>query len=165
MFDAAAVDPVDLDGLQRLNQCGYGFYRDVARTRADDLLVRSQAADALCRAAETVAASIQAAHADLPPLSREHPFPDAAALAAIRTLRALHDRIATVQTRLRGAAALPDRDFSRVVPSEAARQELVALDAALLARAVQTGGNAALIGAVETVLAAREAFASRGKSS
>jgi hypothetical protein len=153
--------PVDLDGLQRLNQCGYGFYRDLSRARADDLLVRSQAADALSQAAEAVAALIQSAHAAIPPLSRENPFPDAAALAAIRKLRALHDRLGVVQTRLRGAAALPDRDFSRVVPSEAARQELVALDAALLARAMEVGGNAELIAGVEGVLAAREAFGGR----
>jgi hypothetical protein len=159
-------DPVavDLDGLQLLTQCGYGFYRDLSRARADDLLVSSQAADALCRAAEAVSASIQSAHAALRPLSREHPFPDAAALAAIRKLRALHDRIEVVQTRLRGAAALPDRDFSRVVPSEAARLELVALDASLLARAVEVGGNAELIAGVETVLGARDAVGLKGKT-
>jgi len=161
MSDAAAMD---LDGLQLLNQCGYGFYRDLSSARADDLLVRSQAADALCRAAEAVSASIQSAHAALPPLSREHPFPDAAALNAIRKLRALHDRIDVVQTRLRGAAALPDRDFSRVVPSDAARQELVALDAALLARAMEVSENVELIAEVEAVLGAREAFAGRGKA-
>jgi len=155
---------MDLDGLQLLNQCGYGFYRDPSSARADDLLVRSQAADALCRAAEAVSASIQSAHAALPPLSREHPFPDAAALNAIRKLRALHDRIDVVQTRLRGAAALPDRDFSRVVPSDAARQELVALDAALLARAMEVSENVELIAEVEAVLGAREAFAGRGKA-
>jgi hypothetical protein len=155
---------MDLDGLQLLNQCGYGFYRDLSSARADDLLVRSQAADALCRAAEAVSASIQSAHAALPPLSREHPFPDAAALNAIRKLRALHDRIDVVQTRLRGAAALPDRDFSRVVPSDAARQELVALDAALLARAMEVSENVELIAEVEAVLGAREAFAGRGKA-
>lgn len=154
---------VDLAALRLLTEFGYGFYQNAASARADDLLVRSQAADALHRAAETVAAAIHAAHAALPPPSREHPFPDAAAMAAIRALRALQDRIEALQTRLRGAAALPDRDFSHVVPTESVRQELVALDAALLATATTLHADTVSVAALEAAVTARESFAARGR--
>ncbi len=159
----------DLAALRRLNDCGYGFYRNLAQVRADDLCVRGQATDALHRAAALLDAADRAARAAMPQPSREHPFPDPAALAAIRALRALRDRVAVLETRLRGAAALPDGDFSAVVPSEAVRQELVALDAALLTRAdaVAAGAIEALAGALdalETAVAAREALAVRGRA-
>ena len=156
----------DLAALRRLNDAGYGFYRDTARVRADDLLVRALAADCLHRAAGVIAASVHAARAAVPAPSREQPFPDTAALETVRTLRATQNRLAALETRLRGAAALPDRDFSRIVPSDAVRQELVALDAALLtaARAVEANGTPPSLAALEAALAARDALALRGRA-
>jgi hypothetical protein len=154
---------VDLAALRHLTESGYGFYRNAASARADDLLVRSQAADALHRIADTISAAIQAAHAALPAPSRQQPFPDAASMASIRAMRALHDRIELLQTRLRGAAALPDSDFSRVVPTESVRQELVALDVALLATTATLRADAGAVAAVNDAVTAREAFAARGK--
>jgi hypothetical protein len=154
---------IDLAALRLLNESGYGFYQNPTTARADDLLVRAHAADALHRLADTVAAAIHSAHAALPAPTRENPFPDPAALSAIRTLRALHDRIESLETRLRGPAALPDRDFSRIVPTESVRQELVALDAALLAATTTLHPDAPSVAAVESAITAREAFAARGK--
>jgi hypothetical protein len=44
----------------------------------------------------------------LPPLSRERPDPDPQHLAAARQFRAVEERIAEVDTRLRGGAVPPD---------------------------------------------------------
>jgi hypothetical protein len=154
---------VDLAALRQLTESGYGFYQNPARARADDLLVRSQAADALHHLGATITAAVQSAHAALPPPSRAQPFPDAASMASIRALRALHDRIEALETRLRGPAALPDRDFSRVVPTELVRQELVALDAALLAATTTLRADPDTVAAAEAAVTAREAFAARGK--
>jgi hypothetical protein len=145
---------VDLAALRQLTESGYGFYQNPARARADDLLVRSQAADALHHLGATITAAVQSAHAA---------FPDAASMASIRALRALHDRIEALETRLRGPAALPDRDFSRVVPTELVRQELVALDAALLAATTTLRADPDTVAAAEAAVTAREAFAARGK--
>ncbi len=156
----------DLVALRRLNDGGYRFYRDVARVRADDLFVRAQATAALHRAAGVLDAADQAARAALAPPTREHPFPDPVALGAIRALRALRDRVAALETRLRGAAALPDGDFSAVIPSEAVRRDLVALDAALLARADAVAEGAIeqmgkTLDGLEAALDARAALAAR----
>jgi hypothetical protein len=156
----------DLATLRRLTDGGYTFYNDTKRRRADDLYVRGQAADALNRAAASLAGAERAARAALAPPSRAKPFPDAAELAGIRALQAAQARIAGLETRLRGAAALPDRDFSRIVPSDAARQELVALDAALLTSTAALEAHSAddmSLAAVETAIRARETFAARGK--
>ncbi len=165
MADAVSAD---LAALRRLNDGGYGFYRNIALVRADDLFVRAKATDALHRAAGVLDAADHAARAALSPPSREHPFPDPVALGAIRALRALRDRVAGLETRLRGAAALPDGDFSAVIPSDSVRQELVALDAALLTRAdaVASGAIEAMadaLDALEAAMLAREALAARGQ--
>jgi hypothetical protein len=167
MADSA---PPDLDALRQLNDSGYGFYRVPARLRHDDLMLRGRAADALHRAAAFVCLAEQRARRALPPLTREQPMPDPALMAAIRALKQTQDRIAAVETRLRGAAALPDKDFSRLIPSEAVRLELVALDAALLAgaealekAASQAGEVGLALDAIEAAIGARDALAARAK--
>jgi len=139
MADDAAAN---LETLRRLYDAGYGFYRNVTRVRADDLLVRALAADSLHRAEAALSLAEQKLRHAIPAPSREIPFPDPALLATARSLKAFQERIATLETRLRGAAALPDRDFSAVIPTEDLRHRLVALDAALVDRAtaVETGG-------------------------
>ena len=92
-----------------LNGYGFNWYRADNQARADDLLIRSRASAHLADAA----ASLRAAEAAyrrryLPPPSREHPAPDAARLAEARRLRDAAERIATLDTRLRGAAVPGD---------------------------------------------------------
>jgi hypothetical protein len=148
----------NLETLRRLNDAGYGFYRNPARVRADDLLVRARAANYLHRAAAALSRAEQALRHAMPAPSRENPFPDPALLATARALKAFQDRIAIFETRLRGPAALPDRDFSAVIPTEDLRQRLVTLDAALLDRAAiaEAEASAAAHAAYESVLDAFE---------
>jgi hypothetical protein len=136
----------NLETLRRLNDAGYGFYRNPTRVRADDLLVRALTADSLHRTAAVLLGAEQKLRRAIPAPSRENPFPDPALLATARVLKTFQERIASLETGLRGAAALPDRDFSSVIPSEGARSNLVKLDAALLDRVtvVETGATAAL---------------------
>ena len=155
--------PPNLDILRGLNEAGYGFYQNTTRVRADDLLVRSRAADALHRAAAIVYLAEQRARRALPAPTREHPQPDPAALAAIRALKALQERIETLETTLRGAAALPDGDFSTLIPSETVRQRLVGLDAALLEDAAAAEAAAATPGLPARLDALGDAIAARVK--
>lgn len=162
---------VNLEALRLLNESGYGYYLVTAQVREDDLMVRNRAADCLHRAAAAVARLEQAARHAVPPPSRAQPFPDPALLAKVRELKTLGERIAAVETRLRGAAALPDRDFSALIPSDAVRAKLVALDAQLVghAAAVESGAESAvavppLLEALEASIAERCALAAIGKA-
>ncbi len=125
----------NLAALQKLTEAGYGFYRNTARQREDDLFVRARAADAVGRAAARVAEAAQAARRAVPPATREQPFADPAVMAHIAQLKALQARLGALETRLRGPAALPDRDFASVRASAAHCDRLVHLDAALVAAA------------------------------
>jgi hypothetical protein len=148
----------DLAALQKLTEGGYGFYRHTARQREDDLFVRARAADALCRAASRLAESVQAARRAVPPATREQPFADPGIMAGIARLKALQTRLAALETRLRGPAALPDRDFASVRASTAHCDRLVQLDAALVA-AAEAPGVENHLDELEAVLNARAALA------
>jgi len=148
-----------LAALQALTGAGYNYYRDTSRQRADDLLVRSQAGDAVCRAAARVTETAIAARRGMPSVTREAPFPDPALLAQLTQLRELQARLNALETRLRGPAALPDRDFSRLRASAQHCDRLVHLDAAL----IEAAGAPDLehrIDAMNTILDARAALAS-----
>lgn len=147
----------DLAGLQLLLNTPYRFYQDAAAQRADDLYVRSRAADAVAAAAARVAAEAAAARRAIPPVTREHPFPDAAALAGLAELKALQARLAALETALRGPAALPDGDFSRLRAAPERCRALVALDAALLQAAVAADLEQDTA-RLEAAIAARAAF-------
>ena len=148
-----------LAALRALTGAGYNYYRDTNRQRADDLLVRGHAGDAVCRAAARVAEAAIAARRALPPVSREVPFPDPVLLAQLTQLRELQARLGTLETRLRGPAALPDGDFSRLRASPQYCDRLVQLDAALIdaAGAPDLEHN---IDAMNTILDARASLAS-----
>jgi hypothetical protein len=156
----------DLTALQLLHDLGYSYYRDLTRVRSDDLLVRARAADALHRATAVVYLSEQRVRASLPAPSRENPDPEPALLATIRRLKSVRANIAALETSLRGPAALPDRDFSALIPSDAARQDLVALDTHLLACAEAVERCApeveASLFALEQAINDRNALAARG---
>lgn len=101
--------PAYRNWVMLLNGYGFNWYRADNQARADDLLIRSRASEHLAEAA----ASLRAAEAAyrrrfIPPPSREHPSPDPACLAEARRLRDASDRIAALDTRLRGAAVPGD---------------------------------------------------------
>ena len=159
-MDEAA--PPNLAVLQGLHAAGYGFYRDLARVREDDLLVRSRAADALHRATAIVYLAEQRARRAMPAPTREQPVPDPAAMEGIRALKAVQGQLAALETKLRGPAALPDKDFSSVVPSEAVRLRLVSLDATLLetAQAIEAAAPSVdgLVTAMDSAITNRTAL-------
>jgi hypothetical protein len=145
----------DLAGLQGLIGTAYRWYADAQHVRADDLLVRSRAGDALGRAAAGLRQAEAAARRAIPAPTRADPFPDQAASRRLADVRRLHDRVLALETRLRGAASLPDRDFTMSHGVDVAlRGRLVACDAALIAAAEDVAG--ALPDDLETVLATLE---------
>jgi hypothetical protein len=146
-----------LDALRKLTDAGYGFYRDTARQRSDDLFVRARAADALARAAARLAEEVQAARRAMKPPTREQPFADPVQAERIARLRVTQVRLASLETRLRGPAALPDRDFASVRASPAHCDRLVHLDAALL-EAAEAPDVEQRLDALETALDARAAL-------
>jgi hypothetical protein len=129
---AAQSSTPSLAALQKLTEAGYAYYRDTNRQRSDDMFVRARAADALARAASRLAEAVQTARRAIPPATREQPFADPVLLTGITRLREQQSRLASLETRLRGPAALPDRDFASLRASPAQCDRLVQLDAALL---------------------------------
>jgi hypothetical protein len=154
MADAPASS---LDALRKLTDAGYAFYRDPARQRQDDLFVRARAADALARAASRLGDAVQALRRAMKPPTREQPFADPAQADAIAKLRTTQLRLAALETRLRGPAALPDRDFASVRASAAHCDRLVHLDAALL-EAAEAQDAELRLDALEAALDARAAL-------
>jgi len=89
---------------------GYNFYRRENQLRADDQLVRSKAAWLLGLAV----ASLDAAEADyrrvhIPPPTRAHPYPDAAAVAGAQALERLSRSVSALVGRV-NAQPVPEND-------------------------------------------------------
>jgi hypothetical protein len=156
-------DPVYRNWVMLLNGYGFNWYRADNQARADDLLIRSRASEHLAQAA----ASLRAAEAAyrrrfIPPPSREHPSPNPACLAEARRLRDAADRVAALDTRLRGAAVPGD---DKIWARLRARQEdlllqLCQCDLALVGMANDLAALAAGIGVVpQTGLAAETELA------
>lgn len=119
---------------------GYNFYRQENQLRADDQLVRAKAGWLL----STAAASVQAAENDyrrrfLPPPSREHPFPDASAVAGAQEIERLANNIRNLANRL---AELPVPENDRM--TQRFREEAPTL-AALIAHDEQLVGQCELL--------------------
>lgn len=69
---------------------GYNFYRVENQLRADDQLVRTKAANLLGMATESASrAEAEYRRESLPPPSRQHPLPDATAIATAQRLEHL----------------------------------------------------------------------------
>ncbi|MDE3073778.1 MAG: hypothetical protein KGJ63_13740 [Pseudomonadota bacterium] len=89
---------------------GYNFYRRENQLRADDLLIRSKLSELLgqCRAhLGALEAAFRREH--LPPPTREHPFPDSAAVANAQALQRLQRDIEDLETTVR-TAPVPEMD-------------------------------------------------------
>ena len=89
---------------------GYNFYRLENQLRADDQLVRTKAAS-LLGMAMTSASDLEAEYRRqfLPPPSRQHPFPDAAAVATAQRLERLVRDIGALESLLHQQPA-PEND-------------------------------------------------------
>lgn len=116
---------------------GYNFYRKENQLRADDLLVRSKAAWLLGRArtgVETAESSYR--RTDLPPPTREHPFPSAQAVAGAQSLERLAQAIGTLKGRIEALPAPENDRMSQRYRSEAATLEtLMSHDEQLIGQA------------------------------
>ncbi|RUL75411.1 hypothetical protein [Dyella choica] len=119
---------------------GYNFYRKENQLRADDLLVRSKAAWLLGRARAGVEAAESAyRRTELPPPTREHPFPSPQAVAGAQSLERLAQAIGTLKGRIE---ALPVPENDRM--TQRYRTEAATL-VALISRDEQLIGQAELL--------------------
>lgn len=88
---------------------GVDRYTEAGRLRADDLAVRSYAAEVLARAAQRIgAAVVEYQRSILPPSTREQPFPPAELKQPMETARRCQQRYTAVADRLRNAPFPPD---------------------------------------------------------
>jgi hypothetical protein len=124
---------------------GYNFYNAKNAMRADDLLVRQKAAEALGRAAGDLSA-LQADYQRryVPPSTREQPFPPAECLERLREIGQAREHMLTLAGDIRGMPVpAQDRTWWRFRSEHALLASLLAYDRALvgqseeLARRVQ----------------------------
>ena len=121
--------------IQLLGAYGYNLYNDKNRARADDLLVREQAASALGDAANALR-DLRAEYRRrfVPPPSRENPEPPRERLDQLAEITRLQDRLADLETRIRGMPVPPhDRVWERYRKEQALLTELLTYDYNLVA--------------------------------
>jgi hypothetical protein len=88
---------------------GVDRYTDAGRLRADDLAVRSFAAEQLARAAQRIGeAVVDYQRSVLPPSTREQPFPPAELKRPMDAARRCQQRYTAAADRLRNAPFPPD---------------------------------------------------------
>lgn len=116
---------------------GFSFYAHGERCRADDLLVRQRAADALAQGAAAVRDGITTYRRRfIPDPTREHPFPPAGAMAVLRDLESLHAAVADLQTQVRSAPlGASDRTWARLRSAHTALELALAFDRRLILQA------------------------------
>jgi hypothetical protein len=141
-----------------LNGWGFNWYRLENQLRADDLLIRSRASEHLAAAGAALRA-LEAAfrHQYLPPPSRQHPFPDAQRLEELHRIQAIEEKLAALDTQLRGAAAPgDDKIWARHRGEAETLARLAHFDTVLVGCAMELAGA---IGrqSVETIAAASTA--------
>lgn len=94
---------------------GYNAYKTENKLRADDQLIRNEVCGWLGQA-RAIMAEREAAfrRENLPPPTREHPFPDAKAVAAAQAMRRAQQSIEALEARIRSASVpLDDRTWAR----------------------------------------------------
>lgn len=128
---------------QRLNLLltgyGYNLYEDKNRTRADDLLVRSQAAGALGEAANALR-DLRTAYARrfVPPPTREQPSPPPERLAALAELARRTQRCSDLEVAIRSMPVpTQDRVWERFRREQTLLSELLLADYNLVAPCYQ----------------------------
>lgn len=135
---------------------GYNFYRRENQLRADDLLIRGKLSELLgeCRAhAEQLDAAFRREH--LPAPTREHPYPDAAAVSAAQALERAVRQIEALETAIRNASVPEmDRIHQRHRNERATLDALVAADGDLVL---------AVVGLRDAVVALHDGAAAGGE--
>lgn len=128
-------NPVSRDLSLMLSAYGYNLYNDRNRMRADDLLVRQQAAAALADAAN----ALRTLRTDyrrrfIPPPTREQPEPPRDRLDQLSAMTRLQDRLADLETRVRSMAVPPtDKVWERFRREQMLLAELLTHDYNLIA--------------------------------
>jgi len=147
--------PLYRNWVMLLNGWGFNWYRLENQLRADDLLIRSRASEHLAAAAAALRElEAQFRHQFLPPPSRQHPFPDAQRLEELHRIQAIGERLAALDTALRGAAApADDKIWARHRGEAETLARLAHLDTVLVGSAMELAGTMARHSA-ETITAA-----------
>jgi hypothetical protein len=135
-FDFYDAGPIRKVATNLFYGWGYNFYRLENQLRADDQLIRAKAALLLGLATSY----IEKAESDyrrefLPPPSRQHPFPDANAVAAAQKIERLSKSIGSLELTLH-QQPVPENDrmtqrFRKEAPT---LQQLIAQDELLVGR-------------------------------
>ncbi len=104
------LDPIRHQLNLLLTAYGYNLYEGKNRARADDLLVREKAAEALTDAANAIR-TIRTDYRRLfiPPMTRENPDPPADRLAHLRQMETLQNRLSDLSVQVR-SMAVPTQD-------------------------------------------------------
>ena len=110
LFDFYDAGPIRQIATNLFYGWGYNFYRLENQLRADDQLVRAKAAWLLGRALS----SVETAESDyrrefLPPPSRQHPFPDASAVASAQKIERLAASIRALEAAMQ-EQPVPEND-------------------------------------------------------
>lgn len=109
---------------------GFNFYRKENQLRADDLLIRGKLSELLGQTRAHLAA-LEAGYRreHLPSPTREHPFPDSAAVANAQSLQRTQREFESTETAIR-TASVPemDRISQRHRNEGETLQQLVAID-------------------------------------
>jgi hypothetical protein len=114
---------------------GYNLYEDKNRTRADDLLVRGQAAGALSEAANALRTLRTEYHRRfVPPLTREQPDPPRERLDALAEIARLGQRLSDIEVAIRSMPApTQDKVWERFRREQTLLSELLLQDYNLIA--------------------------------
>lgn len=120
-----------------LGAYGYNLYADKNRLRADDLLVRQQAAAALGEAVGALRELRTSYHRRfIPPASRDQPFPPPERAAELDAIARLQDRLADLETRVRGMSVpSTDKVWERFRQEQTLLADLLLSDYQLIAPA------------------------------
>ena len=139
-----ADNPIDTAGAVKATLSnlfygwGYNFYRKENQLRADDLLVRGKVSELLGQARSHLAGIEAGFRRDfLPPPSREHPFPDRAAIQTAQALERARKDIEAFEVKVRNAPVPEmDRIHQRHRNERDTLEKLAAVDQDLVACAL-----------------------------
>lgn len=128
-------NPVSRELTLMLSAYGYNLYNDRNRMRADDLLVRQQAAAALADAANALRTlRTEYRRRFVPPPTREQPEPPRDRLDQLSAITQLQDRLANLEARVRSMSVPPtDKVWERFRHEQTLLAELLTYDYNLIA--------------------------------
>lgn len=134
MSSLPSNDPVVRQLQLLLTGYGYNFYGQANRAREDDRLVRERASYHLAQAVDLLA-TLRGAYQRrfIPQLTRANPDPPQEALAQVREIEELQQRLANVETAIRGMAVPgQDRVWWRFRQEQALLIQLLQFDLSLV---------------------------------